>query len=386
MSYLIYRATNTVNGKVYIGLTSKSLGDRKIQHFKQASLKNPKRKTMVFVLALRKYGKDAFHWEILSDGLTKEQASDLEKRLIAELPPKQKYNTAAGGAGVCVPWTDARRQLMSSIMKKRKLPDDVLLAMRERTSRPVVCLTDGRQYTSLSAAAKSYGICRQTIAELCRTRRTTNHGLRFQYLCPTSATTKQTPRSKSVICLNDGQIHETIAAASKCYNLSSSSISNCCRGRVVSTNGMYFSYYQENSYVIDRLPELVSQKHQLRWDANRRPVICVSDGKAYKSVRAAANAYNLSPSVIVGHCNRHSSTQNGLRFTYAEKDYQRKSGGKRRRVLCLDDGLIYQSVTEAARSVGRHPASLVESISLTNRCGGKRFIYIDQESLANKAA
>ena len=53
----IYRATNTVNGKMYIGKTKNTLEERRVGHLTASN----KRKS-VFQKALKKYGKDSFEW------------------------------------------------------------------------------------------------------------------------------------------------------------------------------------------------------------------------------------------------------------------------------------------------------------------------------------
>ena len=58
--YTIYKATNKVNGKVYIGKTSAKLSVRKRQHTSDTYSKNSK---TVFHSAIRKHGINNFEWE-----------------------------------------------------------------------------------------------------------------------------------------------------------------------------------------------------------------------------------------------------------------------------------------------------------------------------------
>ena len=53
---IIYKATNLVNGKIYIGQTINTLEYRKNQHFREARCE--KRKNIYFHNALNKYGED----------------------------------------------------------------------------------------------------------------------------------------------------------------------------------------------------------------------------------------------------------------------------------------------------------------------------------------
>ncbi len=62
---IIYKATNKINGKSYIGQTINGLNKRKYNHEKESEYNNT---SNVFHNAIRKYGNDAFEWEIISKG------------------------------------------------------------------------------------------------------------------------------------------------------------------------------------------------------------------------------------------------------------------------------------------------------------------------------
>lgn len=59
---IIYKATNLINNKIYIGQTIRTLNARKSDHFYRAFKANSEQ---VFHKALRKYGKENFKWEII---------------------------------------------------------------------------------------------------------------------------------------------------------------------------------------------------------------------------------------------------------------------------------------------------------------------------------
>jgi len=61
---LIYKATNLLDGKCYIGYTTSSLKERQNDHYKKMTNRNSKTH---FHNALRLYGNENFKWEILDD-------------------------------------------------------------------------------------------------------------------------------------------------------------------------------------------------------------------------------------------------------------------------------------------------------------------------------
>lgn len=95
LKYIIYQASNTVNGKSYVGVTSRTLRRRIYEHYWVAN-KRPKTR---FHNALNKYSKDSWIWIILEEGyLPKDLLLDREKFFIAlNESSKTGYNMTEGG-------------------------------------------------------------------------------------------------------------------------------------------------------------------------------------------------------------------------------------------------------------------------------------------------
>lgn len=97
MNGIIYKVTNTVNGKVYIGQTKKTLKARKKQHIKESEKDNPKK--LYFHNALHKYGIAAFNWEQIDQAENASQLNDKEQDWITYYGSygKYGYNLTPGG-------------------------------------------------------------------------------------------------------------------------------------------------------------------------------------------------------------------------------------------------------------------------------------------------
>lgn len=91
---LIYRATNKLSNKSYVGLTSKTLAERRSRHYIDARGPSQAR----FYKALRKYKKEDWTWEVLAECETWEKANELEIEMIAEHNTfNNGYNSTTGG-------------------------------------------------------------------------------------------------------------------------------------------------------------------------------------------------------------------------------------------------------------------------------------------------
>ena len=115
MKNIIYKITNLVNGKVYIGLTTQGLKQRQREHISRL---NRSERDHKLYLAMRKYGPDSFSFEELCCALSSEQLNELEKDFIKEYNSFNKgYNMTIGGDTV----SEETKQKLSARFKGRKI-------------------------------------------------------------------------------------------------------------------------------------------------------------------------------------------------------------------------------------------------------------------------
>lgn len=101
MIYTVYKVTNRVNGKVYIGYTSLNPEKRFNQHRQYAF--NTNRKGKLLYSAVAKYGPDAFDFEVIYQSRDMEHALAMETHFITEyrawvdFPDANGYNLTLGG-------------------------------------------------------------------------------------------------------------------------------------------------------------------------------------------------------------------------------------------------------------------------------------------------
>jgi hypothetical protein len=149
---IVYKITNTVTGRSYIGISTRSLGRRVREHVYEAlccGSMNP------LHVSMRNRGLEVFTAEVLEQHADLDALNAAEIRLIAQhgtfgLP--RGYNQTAGGGGLMgieSTWTTARNRA------NRKLTEDDIRAI----------LLDTRPGTELAA---EYGIARSTITQISR--------------------------------------------------------------------------------------------------------------------------------------------------------------------------------------------------------------------------
>lgn len=91
---IIYKATNKINGKCYIGQTRHSLEHRKSIHLQRAKQGIDTH----FYQAIRKYGAENFEWEILCSTNDKQRLNELETFYITKYDSiRSGYNMVDGG-------------------------------------------------------------------------------------------------------------------------------------------------------------------------------------------------------------------------------------------------------------------------------------------------
>jgi len=92
---IIYKATNTINGTVYIGQTKRTLKRRIIEHEYAAS---KRLSTSIFYNAIIKYGVDNFKWEVIAETKDNNKLNSIERFYIAAYGVIGKtYNIKDGG-------------------------------------------------------------------------------------------------------------------------------------------------------------------------------------------------------------------------------------------------------------------------------------------------
>ncbi len=95
---IIYKVTNILNNKIYIGQTIRSLDQRRKEHYKNSATGEKS----YFYSALRKHSQTFFKWEVVGECFTKKELNEAEKICIEFFQSNNSiygYNGTSGGTG-----------------------------------------------------------------------------------------------------------------------------------------------------------------------------------------------------------------------------------------------------------------------------------------------
>jgi len=123
----VYKITNKINGKFYIGKTVNPLYVRFSQH-KHLALK--KKENIYFYNAIRKYGIESFQIELIETLDNNDKLTLRERYWIKKLNPD--YNLSEGGEGnLGYRFTDEQRKYLSNAKKGKKLSEQHIDSLRK---------------------------------------------------------------------------------------------------------------------------------------------------------------------------------------------------------------------------------------------------------------
>ena len=282
----IYKVTNKVNGKIYIGQTCRTINARWSEHLRDAFSKTGKRKFIIHS-AIKKYGADAFSIEQIEECPNAELDSRERYWINFYDSHNHGYNVDLGGKGskgqpiyqYAMDGTFIRRfetteEARASIGNKviiisnnkpnasnggylwRRYKTDRLVLNRKRYKGQVHQYTiDGeyiQSFKRIMDASKACGAASCTlIGQVCKGEKRIAFGYRWSYekvdhlqeIVPAK-------RFRKVLRISpDGKerLYNTIVEAAKDNGLNASNITMACKGRLNTSGGYHWKYYDEQN-------------------------------------------------------------------------------------------------------------------------------------------
>ncbi len=198
MAYgIIYKVTNSINGKVYIGQTTMTLRNRWRLHCHVNSTCSTLKK------AIEKHGKDAFNVELVDSADNRKELNEKEKAWIQKeksIAPNG-YNVDEGG--YYIEYSEESRRRMSehhadvkgknnpmygakhSIESCRLISEKLSGKYTGKNSfnhRAVINLDTNEMFDTATDAAKAYGVTVSTLTKTCRGVQKQTAGCRWAFI------------------------------------------------------------------------------------------------------------------------------------------------------------------------------------------------------------
>lgn len=219
MEGTVYHLFNTANGKAYVGQTWDSLDERWRQHCRADG-------DMLVQRAIRKHGSESFDRTVLVTCGTQAELDAAEDAFMLELGTLHPggYNLRRGGSHgrhsdesrrkmseshrgmklsesakkklrLLTPWNkgvffseeskEKMRQMKLGVPRSDEACRAVSEGMKSKVApqmmKPVVCLNDGREFSSAKEASSFYGFPKTAVARVARGERPSYKGLSFRW-------------------------------------------------------------------------------------------------------------------------------------------------------------------------------------------------------------
>lgn len=221
--YIVYQHKNKINGKIYIGITSRvpeKRWGRNGSNYKTSPY---------FYNAIQKYGWDNFEHNILYTNLTKEQACQKEQELIQyfhSMDRKFGYNSTSGGE-IFIMNSETKNKISN---KLKGNTNGLGHPCSEEKKQKISKAQKGRKLTEEH---------KQKLSEAAKQRHT-----------PCSEQKRKTlsqnyPNKKPIYCLELNTVFESVQECSRQLNIPATNISKLCNGRGKTLKGYHLSYYND---------------------------------------------------------------------------------------------------------------------------------------------
>ena len=235
-TYSVYCHTNKTNGKRYYGITS-------LRPEVRWGNGNNYRSSRHFNFAIEKYGWDGFTHEVIAEGLTKEEACQMEQDLIREhktTDGRYGYNLNTGGeSGAAGVVQSAEGRARRSERQKGRRHT---LESRKKMSEAAMGRTFSPEtLAKMSAAKKGKPLSREHARKIAES----NRGKHMSEEAKDKIRESKRHMMKPVYCHETKTTYESVSAAARALGVDKTNLTATCKGKHKHCGGYHFKYADE---------------------------------------------------------------------------------------------------------------------------------------------
>lgn len=417
--FIVYKRTNKINGKVYIGITSRTPEER---------MRATYRNCHHMIHAIEKYGKDAFETEVLYSELTKEEACQKEINLISfydSTNPEKGYNISKGGSAPMWGRKHSKETIEKLIEQNKGENNGFYGKHHDRLTMPnntsVICLNTLKIYPSIALCGEQTGISAGNIQhatncdQMCAGQNKNGEWLFWSkydkekdmdYYKKLFKKKKKEKEEwdfehKSIIDLETLKIYQTSHEAAKALSCRVTMIYSACNGWKYTCKNHYLMYEEEYNKLSEK--EKAEYLINLKCATQGNAVVCVNTGEFFKNSQLGGKKYGLYSGETITDCCNHTSPYAGTHpvtndflkwefydnyknMTEEEKLALVKKPVKGHKpVRCINTGIIYRDAGTAAKIYNIHRTGIVSCCEKRYKHSGKdnngislKWEYIDE--------
>ena len=287
------------NNKVYIGITSREPEKR------WGKDGYGYRNNLLFKRAIDKYGWKNIEHTILFKNLSEQEAKNKEICLISLYKSnnsKYGYNISIGGDYTTLGYKFSEKQKEN---------------LRKAKFKPIYCVEENKIYNSVKELQDSGHKYYNNTLNGTRNTYQGKHFIRAANLEKLKSGELELKNcfKKRVICLETKKIYNSISEAARDTNTRGNSISECCSGKLKSSNKLHWLYYDEK-FDISLCDSIIKAKKKIN-NSNIRKIKCIETNEIFESCIDATRKLNIYH--ISECCNKKRKTAGGLHFEYCKE-------------------------------------------------------------------
>lgn len=368
MNFIVYKVTNLINGKIYIGYTTKTINWRWAEHCKVAYNQNSTDYNGIFKRAIRKYGKENFKIEEIERCKNLDELKTRECFWIKKLNSYAfdsngwGYNSTLGGDGVHGYGT-------IPVVKLDIISGEII---EEYPSMTLAIVDNARGVNECC----NNPLKEHSVNGYCFFRKSYIEGLSKQEII--DKVHQRYPHLVYQLDLEGNfiQLFKNAQSAAEVVNGSLGNIINCCLNKRRTAYGYQWVYQKDIETRIGKVP-------RERLSTNIPIVQYGLDGSKIKewpsSLEAERNGLALG-SKITSCCKGKAQSAGGFQWRYLSDNIQQLSSIKKLKIKDMQTGIIYDSIFQCAKAVGAKSDTIKRSCETNKKCKYGFFMYYEEEN------